>query len=520
MRRWHWSYVPALALAVTVAVSCADDELAVPVSGSGGEVAEEVQGVPTAQFYADNCSGCHGVTRGGATGPALTPERLTADSEVYRSTIQDGRTGTVMPAWGGQLSSRDIDALVAFLRFTEPEPAPEWTMDDIRASHEVLVPDDQLAAAPTHDGNLENLMLVTEREARAIAVIDGDTHRLLGHIEASYRAHGYTFSPTDARWAYNLGRDGWLFKIDLFTLEPVRKIRIGVDARGVAMSDDGRYIIAGNFAPATAVIVDANTLEPLEYIETVAPNPDGEMVPSRVAIVSDVAPELVGPYFLLALKEAGQVWRVDWSDPEFGITKLPDVGHILHDGFLSPDNTTFYLASQADNFMAAIDVESMTLRNRIDTGSIPHPGSGAAWEAGGVQYGATVHAGEGKVTIWDLSNDQIVGTVPTPGPGLFVRSHHSSPYVWADAVFGDPPNSIVVFEPAPPFEVVGVIEEGVRTVHPEFTADGRFSYVSDWDGNVVRVYDATTLEKVAEIDGIETPTGIFNTSRRHETLGH
>lgn len=520
MRRWHWSYVPVIAIALTVVVSCGQDERSIPVSGAGGEIAAAVQGVPTGQYYADNCSGCHGVTRGGATGPALTPDRLTASPDVYSQTIRDGRPGTVMPSWGGQLTDRDVDALVHFLRFTEPEPAPTWTMDQIRDSHTVLIPDAELATEPNHDGNLENLMLVTEREARSIGVIDGDTHELLGHIEASYRAHGYTFSPTDPRWAYNLGRDGWLFKIDLYTLEPVRKVRIGVDARGVAMSDDGRYIVAGNFAPATAVIVDAATLEPLEYIETTAPNPDGQLVPSRVAIVSDTAPELVGPYFLLALKEAGQVWRVDWSDPTFPVTKLPEVGHILHDGFLSPDNRTFYLASQADDFMAAIDVASMTVRSRIDTGITPHPGSGAAWEADGTQYGATVHAGEGKVTIWDLANDQIVGTVETPGPGLFVRSHHDSPYVWADAVFGDPPNSIVVFEPTPPFEVVGVIQDGVRTVHPEFTDDGAFVYVSDWDGDVVRVYDARTLEQVAEIDDIETPTGIFNTSRRHETLGH
>jgi hypothetical protein len=49
-----------------------------------------------------------------------------------------------------------------------------------------------LPAKPTHSGNLDNLLLVTEREARKIAVIDGDTNKLLGHIEASYRAHGYT----------------------------------------------------------------------------------------------------------------------------------------------------------------------------------------------------------------------------------------------------------------------------------------------------------------------------------------
>jgi hypothetical protein len=58
------------------------------------------------------------------------------------------------------------------------------------------------------------------------------------------------------------------------------------------------------------------------------------------------------------------------------------------------------------------------------------------------------------------------------------------------------------------------------TLHPEFTADGKFVYISDWTGNMVRVYDAETLELVKEIEGITTPTGIFNTSRRHEPLGH
>jgi hypothetical protein len=45
-------------------------------------------------------------------------------------------------------------------------------------------------------------------------------------------------------------------------------------------------------------------------------------------------------------------------------------------------------------------------------------------------------------------------------------------------------------------------------------------YISDWDANVVRVYDATSLELVAEIPDIVTPTGIFNVARRLETLGH
>jgi len=148
-----------------------------------------------------------------------------------------------------------------------------------------------------------------------------------------------------------------------------------------------------------------------------------------------VTPDLVGPYFPVALKEAGVVWCIDWSQPDFPITAVNNVGHILHDGFLSPDNSTFYLAAQTDNWMAAIDVATMEVVEKIPTGEIP-------------------------------------------------------------------------------------FTDGVWTLHPEFTPDGRYVYISDWDGNVVRVYDAVTMELTAEIDGITTPTGIFSVARRLETLGH
>ena len=213
------------------------------------------------------------------------------------------------------------------------------------------------------------------------------------------------------------------------------------------------------------------------------------------------------------------MWRIDWSKPDFPIDKVEGVGNILHDGFLSPDNKLFYIASQTDNWMAVIDVAKWELVDKIATGDTPHPGSGAAWEADGTVYGATVHAGEGKITVWDLADNEIVAEIETSGPGLFIRSHHDSPYVWADTMFGDPPNHIYVFDAAT-FEVVKVIDEGVQTLHPEFTADGKFVYVADWQGNVVRVYDGQTFEKVAEVGGVTTPTGIFNTSRRRETLGH
>lgn len=489
-------------------------------SSTGTAFTGTVAGRNAGEYFLDSCAGCHGTDRRGATGPALLPERLTQDKSYYADVIANGKPGTVMPPWSHQLESADIDTLVEFLLSDTGEGPPQWTFEDVMASHQVLVDEATLPDSPTHAARVDNLMLVTEREAQSIAVIDGDRHELLGKIPASYRAHGYTFSPIDERWAYNMGRDGWIFKIDLYTLKPVAKVRIGLDSRAIAISDDGRFLMAGNYVPTTAVILDADTLLPLRVLEAVAADPTGEIVNSRIATILDTAPDLVGPYFVVALKEAGQVWRVDWSDPDFPVTGVSNVGNILHDGFLSPDNRTFYLAAQTDDWMAAIDVETMTVVERVQTGATPHPGSGATWEFEGVQYGATVHAGEGRITTWDIATNEIVGSVETAGAGLFLRAHHESPYVWADAVFAEEPHAITVLEKAPPFDVVGVIGDGLRTLHPEFTDDGAFVYISDWDGNVVRVYDATTLALVAEIHDVITPTGIFNVARRLETLGH
>ena len=492
-------------------------EGALVVSPNGA--ADSFDGRPVLEAYRDSCGGCHGLNREGAVGPALVPGSLTESDSFYINTIRNGRPGTPMPGWKHILTETETWLLLGLLRSPVDESEATWEMADITASREVLVEESALPTAPTHTGNMDNLMLVTEREARRIAVFDGDTHTLLGRVDSGYRAHGYAFDPTNERWAFNISRDGWLYKIDLYSLQPVIRIRAGLDARGLAISDDGKYVIAGNFAPATAVILDAATLQPLKLLHTEGYGPDGAWLQSRVAITSDVAPDLVGPYFIIALKEAGQMWRIDYSQPDFPVTKLANVGRILHDGFLSPDNKRFYIASQGDNRMVVIDVENWKVVTRIDTGNTPHPGSGATWAANGTEYGATTHAGEGLVTIWDLTDNEIVARIPTSGPGLFIRTHGQTPYVWADTMFAAVANRIYIIDKES-HEVVHVIEEGTQPLHPEMTDDGRFVYIADWQDEVIRVYDAETFARVAVLDGVVTPTGIFNTSRRGERLGH
>jgi cytochrome c55X len=69
-----------------------------------------------AAFLRDDCGACHGIMLRGGLGPALTPEALAGRSAgELRAVIRDGRPGTAMPPWSGQLTDAQIDELVELL---------------------------------------------------------------------------------------------------------------------------------------------------------------------------------------------------------------------------------------------------------------------------------------------------------------------------------------------------------------------------------------------------------------------
>lgn len=85
--------------------------------------AQTVKGKPAGEFYTANCASCHGAKREGISGLGLplTPDKLTKEDKFYQDTIKNGRTGTVMPAWGSQgLTDADIAAMVTFLKTNKP----------------------------------------------------------------------------------------------------------------------------------------------------------------------------------------------------------------------------------------------------------------------------------------------------------------------------------------------------------------------------------------------------------------
>ena len=388
--------------------------------------------------------------------------------------------------------------------------------------------------------------MVIERDAGKIAIIDGDTKEIVDHIDAGYAVHVIkatehhkTQKPVngvEGRFWYTQGRDGKMTKIDLWQKPGsmlVAETQMAYDARDVAVSGDGKYVIGGGYWPPHFVILDAITMEPLKVVSTRGINVDGEYVnEARVAAIYTTPNE---PTFLVAVKELGQMWQVDYTDLDNLRIEQINSAKYLHDGFFDPTGRYFQIAANASDKMVVVDTKTRKLESMIDVGTKPHPGPGANWvddKCGPV--GATTHLGEGTVTVW--GNDpakhaknawKVCYTVETDGPGVFVRTHPNSKYVWADQTKTpdvETQQSVQVIDKETR-EIVKTIrvtkEDGKAAVHMEFNKDGTEVWVSVWNrkdagnptGEIV-VYDAKTLKEIKRIKGLTTPTGKFNVYNR------
>jgi nitrite reductase (NO-forming)/hydroxylamine reductase len=428
----------------------------------------------------------------------------------------------------------------------EPPVPPEMSLALMKERHKVFVKPEDYPTKPLHGRNWESFFVVIERDAGKIAIVDGDKHEIVDHIDTGYAVHvikatehHHSEKPVGGvpgRFWYTQGRDGKMTKIDLWQKPGsmlVAETQMAYDARDVAVSGDGKYVIGGAYWPPHFVILDAVTMEPLKVVSTRGINVDGDYVnESRVAAIYTTPKQ---SSFWVAMKELGQMWQVNYTDLDNLAIKQVNSAKFLHDGFFDPTGRYFQIAANASNKMVVVDSDTGKLEAMIDVDKLPHPGPGANWNDGKCgPVAGTTHLGVGKVTVW--GNDpkghkdnawKVCYVVDTDGPGLFIRTHPKSDYVWADQTKHPEPEiqqSIKVIDKKTRevAKTIRVTEEaGKAAVHIEFNADGSEVWVSVWNrkdnknptGEIV-VYDAKTLKEIKRIKGLTTPTGKFNVHNR------
>lgn len=494
-------------------------------------------------MYFQRCAGCHGVLRKGATGKNLEPKNTLDKGQKRLERIIALGTEGGMNNFDDIFSKNEIHLLAKYIQIKPPVP-PEMPLSLMKERHKVFVDPKDYPSKPLHNRNWENFFLVIERDVGQIAIVDADKKEIFARVNTGYAVHVLKtaehhetlHSENPGRFWYVMGRDGMMTKIDLWQTPEkmkVANVQVAYDARDVAVSGDGKYVIGGGYWPPHFVILDAKTMEPLKVVSTRGTNIDGEYVnESRVAAIYDTPKK---PTWLVAAKELGQVWQVDYSDLDnLKITQI-DSAKFLHDGFFDPTGRYFQIAANASDKMVIIDTVTQKLEAMIDVDTKPHPGPGANWndpKCGPV--GGTTHLGVGKVTAW--GNDpkghpdqawKICYEVETDGAGVFLRTHPTSEYVWADQTKNPEPEiqqSVQVISKKTR-EIVKTIRltetEGYAAVHIEFNNDGSEVWISVWNrkdskepnGEII-IFDAKTLKEKARIKGLFAPTGKFNVYNR------
>lgn len=295
-------------------------------------------------------------------------------------------------------------------------------------------------------------------------------------------------------------------------MQAVRSIKTGFNGPGMGVSRDGKYIMAGSFVPHNAVILDADTLEPLKTFELEGVDPDGKMVSSDSGMIIGTP---FADIFAIALGNAGQVWIVDLKE-DFPVTKIKNVGRHLHDAFLTHKGKKLMVASYDDSIVAAIDLEQRKLIKKLPAGCVPHVGGGAAVKVGGRVLGFGTNFGscdKTVVSVWDLDKMEVVKQIPVSGGTESPAAHENAPYVAVDIITKDRRARSIQLIDKNTLEVVKTLDVGGHAYFPEYSADGKYLYVSaGYSGDEVVVYDANTLAKVASIS-MESPAGIFSHGR-------
>ncbi|HID48514.1 MAG TPA: nitrite reductase [Chromatiales bacterium] len=494
-------------------------------------------------LYFQHCAGCHGVLRKGATGKNLEPKNTLKKGTKRLARIIELGTEGGMNNFDDIFSKEEITLLAKYIQLEPPVP-PEMSLALMKQRHKVFVDPKDYPSKPLHGRNWQNFFLVIERDVGKVAIVDGDRKEIVAHIPTGYAVHVLKTvehhdtlkAKNPGRFWYIMGRDGMMTKVDLWQKPEkmkVAQVQIAYDARDVAVSGDGKYAIGGGYWPPHFVIVDAKTMEPVKVVSARGVNVDGGFVnESRVAAVYDTP---MAPSWLVSMKELGQMWQVDYSDLDNLKNTMIDSAKYLHDGFYDPTGRYFQIAANASDKMVVIDTKERKLEAMIDTDKKPHPGPGANWndpKCGPV--GGTVHLGVGKVTVW--GNDpkghpkqawKICYEVETDGPGVFLRTHPKSQYVWADQTKHPEPEvqqSIQVIDKNTR-KIVKTIrltkKKGYAAVHIEFNKDGTEVWTSVWNradskkpnGEII-IFDAKTLKEKARIKGLYAPTGKFNVYNR------
>ena len=360
-----------------------------------------------------------------------------------------------------------------------------------------------------------DLGVVIERDAGRVQVVSTTARASLGSVSGlGDLTHASVVYARDGRYAFVFGRDGGLTKVDLLLRKIERRVMQAGNSIGGAISQDGRFVAAQNYAPGGVKIFDAATLAPVADIPAVYGN--GQL--SKVVGLAD-AP---GNRFVFSLYDAGEIWVADIADPAHPAITRFSAGEQPYDGLITPDGRYYIAGLFGEDGLALLDLwhPEQGVRRILDgygrgeqklpVYKMPHL---RGWAVAGTRaYLPAI--GRHEVLVVDTQTWQEVGRIPLVGQPVFAIARPDGRQVWVSFAFPD--NQHVQVIDTESGQILRTLEPGRAVLHLEFTPRGENVWVSSRDDGKVTVYDTARLEKLAELPAA-APSGIFFTHRAGRT---
>lgn len=358
------------------------------------------------------------------------------------------------------------------------------------------------------------LLAVVQAAGQQLLLLDAAQGATYRHCRLPVALQGAPLTSPDGHWLYWAASDGWVLRFDLQSGNAVLSTRTGKALQSLALSHDGRWLLAGHAVPHTAVLLDADLSRVRDYTAQALSG-------GTSSSVDHVATAAARSSFVLTFKSLPEVWEISYSpgaEPIFdGLVHDYRMGEAISSpGFLGVRRTPLQQARefiQADAAMrhlllAAppdkpsaddVDILNLDIRRRITTLALPQRPRRAAGDVFTIQgepWIALVTDASGCVLLLDASqwrpDTRRLGHLCRVAS---VRTHAATPWLWISHVAdADVQDTLLLVDPIDGHTAHTLHVPGAAWAPVQFSVDGRRAVLSAQgaSGNV-QVVDSRSL---------------------------
>lgn len=312
--------------------------------------------------------------------------------------------------------------------------------------------------------------------------------------------------------AYVSNQDGGVSVIDLNTLTPTADIDVKAEGpRGLAVTDDGKFLIVATRENGSVSIIDTATNEVVKQIP-VGKNPEFVRVRGNFSFVSYEPSAKAGPPPTPG-SDAAKAAAKDDDDQEparIGIIDLKlgkkvreIIGGPETEGVeFSKDGQQLIITNEADNSITVHSMKTGKLLKTIKTHAYGDRPRGIKVSPDGKTYLATLEFGN-KFMVMD-KNFKVLRTVDTGATPYGIAYDRQGERIF---VATNKAKALEVYD-AKTYAKIKDIPTGNRCWHFSFTPDDKEVLLACGKSDAVFVIDAEKLEVTKQIEDKKTPWGV------------